>query len=77
MSLAQLTSWCAKRLGDYSVVADTKPRPFDVPWIVMDCTEAKKTFKWEPLIRIGDILDEIAGPLNGAPTPEISRGSNG
>ena len=36
MSLAQLTDWCTERFGEHSIESDLTPRPFDVPWLVMD-----------------------------------------
>src|SRR5438477_4432480 len=34
MSLAQLSRWCEARFGAQPNAADTRPRPFDVPWLV-------------------------------------------
>ena len=60
MSLAQLTDWCAERFGKHAIVSDPKPRPFDVPWVVMDCRRAMAQFNWKPQKTLATILDEIA-----------------
>jgi CDP-paratose 2-epimerase len=60
MSLAQLTAWCAKRFGEHPVEADPVPRPFDVPWVVMDNRRAGEQFGWSPKRNLVSILDEIA-----------------
>jgi CDP-paratose 2-epimerase len=60
MSLAQLTDWCDARFGKHAVASDSKPRAFDVPWMVLDSSLAKKTWNWSPKIPLGKILDEIA-----------------
>lgn len=60
MSLAQLTSWCAKRFGEYSVTSDPTPRAFDVPWLVMDNRQTRRVFNWLPSRDLPSILEEIA-----------------
>jgi CDP-paratose 2-epimerase len=60
MSLAQLTSWCAKRFGKHSVESDPTPRSFDVPWLVMDNRQTAAQFNWRPKRDLPSILDEIA-----------------
>lgn len=60
MSLAQLSKWCAERFGPHQVESDPKPRPFDVPWLVMDSRLAEETWGWRPARSIEAILDEIA-----------------
>ena len=60
MSLAQLSSWCVNRLGKHEVERDPKPRPFDIPWMVLDSSAAKLAWNWEPKTSIIDILEEIA-----------------
>jgi CDP-paratose 2-epimerase len=60
MSLAQLTDWCDARFGKHAVASDPKPRPFDVPWMVLDSSLAKKAWNWSPKIPAVKILDEIA-----------------
>jgi CDP-paratose 2-epimerase len=59
-SLAQLSCWCAGRFGDHTVAADHTPRPFDIPWMVMDPARAKSFWNWEPQIALKEIFEEIA-----------------
>jgi CDP-paratose 2-epimerase len=60
MSLAQLTAWCAARFGEHTIEVDPVPRPFDVPWVVMDNRRAGEQFNWSPKRNLVSILDEIA-----------------
>jgi len=60
MSLAQLSNWCAQRFGPHRVSANTEPRLFDVPWLVMDSRLANETWSWRPTRGLEAILDEIA-----------------
>ena len=59
-SLAQLTDWCAERFGRHEIGRDSAPRPFDLPWLVLDSARAKKEWGWTPSIKVGAILEEIA-----------------
>ena len=59
MSLAQITAWCAERYGKYDIMADLRPRPFDIPWCVMDNRRAREQFGWEPKRSLASILEEI------------------
>ena len=60
MSLAQLSAWCATRFGAHEVASDPAPRPFDVPWLVMDSRLAAETWEWRPATALKAILEEIA-----------------
>ena len=60
MSLRQLSDWCAQRFGPHAVVPDGTPRPFDIPWIVLDHTKATKLWGWKPATPTPSILEEIA-----------------
>ena len=60
MSLAQLSAWCATRFGAHEVASDPTPRPFDVPWLVMDSRLATETWEWRPVTAMEKILEEIA-----------------
>ncbi len=60
MSLAQLSAWCTDRLGAHEVQADLQPRPFDIPWIVLDHDQASSVWDWTPLVSRDQILEEIA-----------------
>jgi CDP-paratose 2-epimerase len=67
MSLAQLTEWCDHRFGASSPIPDPSPRPFDVPWLVMDSGAAEQKFGWTPKKSIGSILEEIASHVMDHP----------
>lgn len=60
MSLRQLSDWCAGRLGPHAVVQDGTPRPFDIPWIVLDHAKATRIWGWQPTTPTAAILEEIA-----------------
>jgi CDP-paratose 2-epimerase len=60
MSLRQLSAWCAARWGDHNVEARPEPRPFDLPWLVLDSARAENLWGWKPQIGVASILDEIA-----------------
>ena len=60
MSLAQLSSWCSGHFGAMTVGANGRERPFDVPWVVLDATAAKKRWGWAPRRSIDSVLEEIA-----------------
>ncbi len=67
MSLAQLTGWCDARFGKHAVTSDANPRPFDIPWMVLDSSLAQKTWDWSPKILLPQILEEIAGHAERSP----------
>ena len=48
MSLRQLSEWCAANLGPHAVAADPTPRPFDIPWLVLDHAKATRLWQWCP-----------------------------
>jgi CDP-paratose 2-epimerase len=60
MSLAQLTAWCDERFGRHALSVDPKPRKYDIPWVVMDNTEAARDFGWEIEMPLATILEDIA-----------------
>jgi CDP-paratose 2-epimerase len=60
MSLRQLSDWCAARYGPHAVLADGTPRPFDIPWIVLDHTKATRQWGWRPARSAAQVLEEIA-----------------
>lgn len=60
MSLHQLSAWCAGRFGAHTVTADLTPRPFDIPWIVLDSAKAQRLWDWQPQTPTAAILEEIA-----------------
>jgi CDP-paratose 2-epimerase len=60
ISLAQLTAWCDRRFSKHAPTADTHPRPYDIPWVIMDSTDAERDFGWQVQLPIEQILEEIA-----------------
>lgn len=60
MSLKQLSEWCAQRFGPHDVVQDGTPRPFDIPWIVLDPAKAERVWGWRPATPTAQVLEEIA-----------------
>jgi len=60
MSLKQLSDWCTQRFGSHSVVQDGSPRPFDIPWIVLDHAKATRVWDWRPATTTTQVLEEIA-----------------
>jgi CDP-paratose 2-epimerase len=60
ISLAQLTAWCDRRVGPHAPTADTRPRPYDLPWVVMDSSDAERDFAWRVEFPLASILEEIA-----------------
>ncbi len=76
MSLAQLSRWCEARFGPHQIAADASPRPFDVPWLVMDSRLAEKTWGWRPSTKLEAILEEIAQHAEAHPNwLEVSSAS--
>lgn len=59
-SLAGLTAWCDARFRSHRPEPDLRPRPFDVPWVVMDSSDARRDFGWQPEIKMTCIFDQIA-----------------
>jgi CDP-paratose 2-epimerase len=60
MSLKQLSDWCEERLGHHVVAPDGTPRPFDIPWMVLDHAKATRLWNWRPSTSTPAILEEIA-----------------
>lgn len=60
ISLAELNAWCDARFGRHAPEADLRPRPYDIPWMVMDASHAERDFGWRPAMSRDEILQEIA-----------------
>ncbi|HSH93034.1 MAG TPA: NAD-dependent epimerase/dehydratase family protein, partial [Roseimicrobium sp.] len=60
MSLAQLSAWCAARFGPREIIGTPLPRPYDVPWLVLDSRRASELWNWKPQTPLKSVLDEIA-----------------
>jgi len=67
MSLRQLTAWCDDKFGTHAVATEPQPRPFDIPWMVLDATKAEAVWNWAPATPILHILDEIADHARAHP----------
>jgi CDP-paratose 2-epimerase len=64
-SLRQLSDWCAQAIGPHAVTSDATPRPFDLPWVVLDSAKAKRVWGWEAQTSTATILDEITAHARG------------
>lgn len=60
LSLAELTAWCNERFGKHAVLGSDEIRAFDIPWVVMDASEARTAWQWEPKMGRDHILESIA-----------------
>jgi CDP-paratose 2-epimerase len=67
ISLAQLTAWCDRRFAPYAPMADPNPRPYDIPWVVMDSHDAERDFAWRVEFSLTTILEEIADHARSHP----------
>ena len=67
LSLAGLTRWCDDRFGAHRPHPDANPRPFDIPWMIMDNRLAERDFGWRPARTIEAICEEIAVHAEGNP----------
>lgn len=59
-SLAQLSDWCRARFGPHEVGSDPHPRPYDLPWVVLDSTRAGKLWNWHVSTPYPMIFEEMA-----------------
>jgi CDP-paratose 2-epimerase len=66
-SLLQLSKWCRATLGAHPVSSDPAPRPFDLPWLVLDSAKAERLWKWRPQTGVPAILEEIAAHAEAHP----------
>jgi CDP-paratose 2-epimerase len=67
ISLRQLSDWCSNHLGSHSVGADPTPRPFDIPWVVLDSRKAGQVWGWTAKTPTAAILDEVAAHARANP----------
>ncbi|MFA6959291.1 MAG: NAD-dependent epimerase/dehydratase family protein [Opitutaceae bacterium] len=66
-SLRQLHAWCDTRFGAHSVASDPQPRPFDIPWMVLDSAKALRLWNWSPATGTDAICEEIAAHAEAHP----------
>jgi CDP-paratose 2-epimerase len=59
-SLYQLSEWCSERWGQRPVAHQPEPRPYDLPWVVLDHQLATSHWDWRPQIPTESVLNEIA-----------------
>lgn len=67
-SLRQLSDWCETRFGRRTVGSEAAPRPFDIPWLVLDPTLAVQAWGFSPTRSKDAIFEEIA--LHAERNPE-------
>jgi CDP-paratose 2-epimerase len=67
LSLAQLSAWCARRLGEHKVEHEVTSRPYDIPWLVLDAARAKQNWDWRPAVSVEQIVEEIAAHAEAHP----------
>lgn len=66
-SLRQLTEWCNTRFKSLPIESSPQPRPFDLPWVVLNSQLAKDTWDWQPETPVEAIFEEIARHTEGHP----------
>ncbi|MGC4053996.1 MAG: NAD-dependent epimerase/dehydratase family protein [Paludibaculum sp.] len=59
-SLARLNACCDARFGVHTPTADPRPRPYDIPWVVMSNTDVGRDFNWRPSMSLDTVVEEIA-----------------
>jgi CDP-paratose 2-epimerase len=75
LSLAELSHWCAARFGPHEVTPDPAPRPFDVPWLVLDASRCEAQWGWRVSTPMESVLGEIADHAERNPDwLELSQG---
>jgi len=66
-SLRQLSDWCAAKFGAFDIAIDSTPRPFDIPWMVLDSAKAARLWSWRPQTTTDTILEEISAHATAHP----------
>lgn len=59
-SLARLNAWCDARFAPHTPAPDSRPRPYDIPWMVMSNEAVERDFHWRPEFSLDAICAEIA-----------------
>ena len=65
-SLAQVSRWCEAHLGPHAVKAEPENRANDVPWLVLDHSEASRIYGWYPEVEVEKIFAEIASSTSAS-----------
>ena len=60
MSLAQLNRGCYARFGAHLPESDATEGPYDIPWMIMDNSLARRDFGRTPAISLDQVLDRMA-----------------
>lgn len=60
ISLARLTAWCDARFGTHAPSSDIRPRRYDIPWVIMDSSDAARDFGWRISVPMEHVFEEIA-----------------
>jgi len=60
ISLARLNAWCDARFGAHAPSADPRPRQYDIPWVVMDSSDAVRDFGFRIDRPMERVFEEIA-----------------
>ncbi len=75
LSLRRITAWCDARFGPHPAATDPSPRPFDIPWMILDSGAARRRWNWEPKWSADAICAEIAAHAEQNPGwLELSQG---
>jgi CDP-paratose 2-epimerase len=67
LPLRRLSAWCEARWGAQKVESRMEPRPFDLPWLVLDSRRAHEAWNWQPEISLEAILEEISAHAEANP----------
>jgi CDP-paratose 2-epimerase len=60
ISLLNLSAWCERRYGMNAISRVPDSRQFDIPWVVLDSSQANRERGWSATIKLEEILQEIA-----------------
>jgi CDP-paratose 2-epimerase len=60
ISLARLNAWCDGRFGAHAPTPDGRPRRYDIPWVIMDASDATRDFGWRVETPMETVFEEIA-----------------
>jgi CDP-paratose 2-epimerase len=60
ISLARLNAWCDARFGAHTPSSDPRPRRYDIPWVIMDSSDAERDFGWRIETPMERVFEEIA-----------------
>ncbi len=59
LSLAQLTSFCEREFGPREIGKVPEEREFDIPWSVLDSSECRRIWEWQPQVSRDQIVEEL------------------